>query len=177
MKQMKGKTTRALPLLILACALWLTACVTPAAQTTAETDGSTAAATRTRLVIGVPNITDILDAQQAYGGGPATTEQIGQALLRIDATTGELIPDLAESWSFSEDNLMLTITLPEGALYANGDPLDAQAVAAALLRNKAVSPYASDFAALTDVQAVDATCYHRGTDLFRAAGCVFDRAQ
>lgn len=157
MKQMKGKTTRAFPLFILACVLWLTACVAPAAQTTAGGEGDTTAATRTRLVIGVPNITDILDGQQAYGGEVVTTEQIGQALVRLDATTGELIPDLAESWSFSEDNLMMTITLPEGALYANGDPLDAQAVADALLRNKEVSPYASDFEGLADVQAVDAT--------------------
>lgn len=157
MQQANWKTRYAFPLLILACALWLTACVAPAAQTTAGGEGATAAATRTRLVIGVPNITDILDAQQSYGGGVATTEQIGQSLVRLDPTTGELIPDLAESWSFSEDNLTMTITLPEGALYSNGDPLDAQAVAAALLRNKEVSPYASDFAALADVKAVDAT--------------------
>lgn len=157
MKQANWKTNRAFSIFILACALWLTACVAPAAQTTTGGDDATAAATRTRLIIGVPNITDILDGQQAYGGGPATTEQIGQALVRLDPATGELIPDLAESWSFSEDNLVMTITLPEGALYANGDPLDAQAVADALLRNKEVSPYASDFAALTDVQAVDTT--------------------
>ncbi len=86
-----------------------------------------------------------------------STEQIGQALVRIDPTTGELIPDLAESWAFSEDNNTLTLTLPAGALYANGDPLDAQAVADALLRNKEVSPYASDFAALSDVKVVDET--------------------
>ncbi|MEZ4713378.1 MAG: ABC transporter substrate-binding protein [Caldilineaceae bacterium] len=155
MKQTNRKIRRAFPILILACALWLTACVEPTAQTTAGDEGATAAAMRTRLVIGVPNITDILDAQQAYGGGPATTEQIGQALVRLDPATGDLIPDLAESWSFSEDNLTLTITLPEGALYSNGDPLDAKAVAAALLRNKEVSPYASDFEGLADVQAVD----------------------
>ncbi|MEZ4678343.1 MAG: ABC transporter substrate-binding protein [Caldilineaceae bacterium] len=157
MKQTNWKTKCAFPMLILVCALWLTACVAPAAQTTPEGEGDTAAATRTRLVIGVPNITDILDAQQSYGGGATTTEQIGQALVRLDPATGELIPDLAESWSFSEDNLTLTITLPEGALYSNGDPLDAQAVADALLRNKEVSPYASDFEALADVQVVDAT--------------------
>ncbi|MBX3014469.1 MAG: hypothetical protein KF832_23320 [Caldilineaceae bacterium] len=138
---------------ILLCALWLTGCVAPAP--TADT-GATST-TRTRLIVGVPYLTDILDGQQAYDGSPVTTEQIGQALLRLDPETGELIPDLAESWAFSADNLTLTLTLPADALYANGDPLDAQAVAAALLRNKEVSPYASDFAALTDVRAVDAT--------------------
>lgn len=142
---------------ILLCALWLTACVPPSAPTAATGADAPAAQTRTRLVVGVPYLPEILDGQQAYDGSPVSTEQIGQALLRIDPTTGALIPDLAESWTFSADNLTLTITLPAGALYSNGDPLDAQAVADALLRNKEISPYASDFAALTDAKAVDTT--------------------
>lgn len=114
-------------------------------------------ATRSRLVVGIPFMDEILDAQQAFDGSAITLEQIGQALLRIDNATGELIPDLAESWSFSEDGKTMTFILPEGAVYANGDPLDAQAVGAALMRNKEVSPYASDFEALIDFNAVDAT--------------------
>lgn len=143
--------------IIALCALWLTACVAPAAPTGGSSASAPAAATRTRLVVGVPNMPDILDAQQAYDLSPVSTEQIGQPLVRLDPKTGQLIPDLAKSWALSADSKMLTITLPAGAVYANGDPLDAQAVAAALLRNKEVSPYASDFAGLSDVKAVDAT--------------------
>lgn len=112
---------------------------------------------RTRLNVGIPYMTEILDAQQAFGGSYIDVEQIGQALVRIDDATGELIPDLVESWQFADDNLALTMTLPPGLVYSNGDPLDAQAVADALLRNKEISPYASDFAALADVVVVDAT--------------------
>ncbi|MEZ4868165.1 MAG: ABC transporter substrate-binding protein [Caldilineaceae bacterium] len=157
MKQPNLKRGNLFLTIILSCTLWLTACVAPTAQTPASGDSTATGATRTRLVIGAPSLPDILDGQQTYSGGPTSTELIGQALLRLDPETGELIPDLAESWSFSDDNLTLTITLPADALYSNGDPLDAQAVADALMRNKEVSPYASDFAALADAKAVDAT--------------------
>jgi len=157
MKKSKLQSERIFLVVILSCALWITACVAPATQTGASSESISAPETRTRLVVGVPFMPEILDGQQAYDGSPISTEQIGQALVRIDAETGELIPDLAESWAFSEDNLTLTVTLPADALYANGDPLDAQAVADALLRNKEVSPYASDFAALSDVTVLDAT--------------------
>lgn len=152
-----NKTKQVFLIVILACAFLLTSCVAPAAPTGGSGANAPAAATRTRLVVGVPNLPDILDAQQAYDLSPVSTEQIGQPLVRIDPTTGQLIPDLAKSWTFSADSKTLTLTLPAGAVYSNGDPLDAQAVAAAFLRNKEVSPYASDFAALSDVKAVDAT--------------------
>lgn len=144
--------------------LLLTACVAPPAPQASspaseESEAAPAAQTRTRLIVAGPFMTEILDAQQSFEGGLLTVEQIGQALIRIDSETSELIPDLAESWSFSEDNLKITVTLPEGAVYSNGDPLDAQAVADALLRNKEVSPYASDFEALSDVAVVDATTF------------------
>lgn len=120
-------------------------------------ESDSAMATNSRLVVGVPFLEDILDAQQAFSGGPMTTEQIGQSLLRIDVETGELLPDLAESWEFSEDGKTMTFVLPEGAVYSNGDPLNAQAVADAMFRNKEVSPYASDFEALIDVNVIDDT--------------------
>jgi len=142
---------------MLASVLWITACAVPAPQTSASGDGATATESRTRLVVGVPYLPDILDGQQAYDGEAISTGQIGQALIRIDPATGELVPDLAESLAFSEDNLMLTLVLSADARYSNGDPLDAQAVANALLRYKEISPYASDLAALTDINVVDAT--------------------
>lgn len=155
MKQRKRNGRNRSLVVLLFCLLALVACAAPAAQPEAASAG--APATRDRLVIGVPFLTEILDGQQSYDGGLESVEQIGQALLRLDAKTGALIPDLAESWSFSADGKTLTVKLPAGAVYANGDPLDAQAVKDAWLRNKEVSPYASDFAALTDVKVVDAT--------------------
>ena len=140
----------------------LAACVPPpvpiaGSQTNASAESTLVVKTRSRLIVAGPSLTEILDAQQTYDGGFMSVEQIGQSLIRIDAATSELIPDLAESWTFSEDGKTMTFVLPAGATYSNGDPLDAQALADALLRNKEVSPYASDFAALTDVKVVDAT--------------------
>ena len=43
---------------------------------------------------------------------------------------GELIPGLAEDWEFSEDGLVLTLELREGVTFHDGEPFDAEAVAA-----------------------------------------------
>lgn len=126
---------------------WLTACAAPVAQT-----GTT---TKPRLVIAIPRAPEILDAQQAYDGDWATMEQIGQALVHIDNATGTLLPDLAKSWAFSEDGKQLTVTLPAGATYSNGDPLDAEALKAAWTRYQTVSPYGVDFEAIVDMTVVD----------------------
>lgn len=149
---------RRLCTIVLLSLLTFTACTFPATAPSPAVDEATSAGqTRSRLVIGVPYLPAILDIQQAYAGSLESTEQIGQALVRLDASTGELLPDLAESWSFSADGTRLTLTLLAGAVYANGDPLDAQAVKDAWLRNKELSPYANDLAALIEINVIDAT--------------------
>ena len=137
----------------------LAACVAPAAPGAATTDAAAAetTATRTQLLIATSQLATILDAHQTYDGGRIDVEQIGQALIRIDPASGALIPDLAESWVFSEDGKTLTITLPADAKYANGDALDAQALKDAWLRYKEISPFAIDLEALIDIQVVDDT--------------------
>lgn len=146
-----------LPLLLLLAVL--AACVAPAAPSSTTTSAATAGstATRTQLRVATSQIATILDAHQTYDGGRIDVEQIGQALIRIDPQSGELIPDLAESWAFSEDGKTLTITLPADAKYANGDVLDAQALKDAWLRYKEISPFAVDLEALTAIEVVDAT--------------------
>lgn len=154
------KPTRWL-LIVILLALIVSACVpaaAPEAATGAQPAGeTTSAATRTTLVVGAPVVTDILDAQQTYDNNLISTEQIGQALVRIDPATGEFLPDLAESLTFSEDGKTLTIKLPADAVYANGDPVDAQALMDAWTRYKTISPYAVDLAAVTAMMVKDAT--------------------
>lgn len=134
---------------------WLTACVAPTATpqtaTTAESAGTT---TRTQLVVAEEVAPDMLDLQQGYGGERIS---VGQPLVRMDGDTGQLIPDLAESWQFSEDGKTLTIKLPAGAVYSNGDPLNAQALKDAWTRYKTLSPFAIDLDALTEMNVVDET--------------------
>ena len=157
MQQINQFAGRGVIAVLFLSALWLAACAAPAAPTSEGSTDASATEIHPRLIVGVPYLDEILDAQQAYDAGAATVAQIGQALLRIDSQTGEVLPDLAESWSFSEDGKTMTFVLPADAVYANGDPLDAQAVGDALFRNKEISPYASDFESLIDFNVVDAT--------------------
>lgn len=159
MKQTNLKTRGSLIAAILLCTLILVACAAPVSPGAATTSESTAepTTTRTRLLVAGPQLATILDAHQGWDGDRMDVEQIGQALMRIDPQSGELIPDLAESWAFSEDGKTLTIKLPADAKYSNGDPLDAQALKDAWLRYKEISPFGADLEALTDIQVVDDT--------------------
>ncbi|WP_129673009.1 ABC transporter substrate-binding protein [Candidatus Chloroploca sp. Khr17] len=129
----------------------------PEATNAAAATAAPTVAARTRLVAAAPQLPDILDAHQSYDGAQLDVEQIGQTLVRIDSETGALIPDLAESWSFSDDGTVLTIVLPEGAAFSNGDPLDAQALKDSWLRYKEISPFGSDLESLAAINVVDAT--------------------
>ena len=141
---MKNRKLSLVTLLLLAAVL-LSACA-PAVTST-----------RTKLVIGAPQVTDILDAHQTFDNNLISTEQIGQALVRTDPKTGALVPDLAESLTFSKDGMMLTIKLPKGAVYSNGAAVDAQALKDAWTRYKTISPYGTDLAAVAGMTVKDAT--------------------
>ena len=52
-------------------------------------------------------------------------QHIFPALINQDPFTGEVIPDLAESWEVSEDGLTWTFHLQEGITWSDGDPVDA----------------------------------------------------
>ncbi|MGJ3247792.1 MAG: ABC transporter substrate-binding protein [Elainellaceae cyanobacterium] len=50
------------------------------------------------------------------------------ALLQQDGITGELVPELAESWDISDDGLRITYTLREGLKWSDGEPLTVEDV-------------------------------------------------
>jgi len=133
------------------------ACVAPAAAPQTGAAEAASAPTRTQLLVAEGAAPDMLDLQQGYGGDRISTEQVGQPLVRIDSATGQLVADLAESWQFSADGKTLTIKLPAGAVYSNGDPLNAQALKDAWTRYKTISPFAIDLEALTEMNVVDET--------------------
>lgn len=71
---------------------------------------------------------------------------------------GKAVPGLAESWEFSDDMTTLTFTLREGLTFADGSPLDAEAVAANIDRAREPdSISATQLTAIAEVTAVDAT--------------------
>lgn len=51
-----------------------------------------------------------------------------KGLISENYETGEITPELAESWEFSEDGLALTYTLREGLKWSDGEPLTADDV-------------------------------------------------
>jgi len=53
-------------------------------------------------------------------------QHIFPALINQDPFTGEVIPDLAESWETSEDGLVWTFHLRDDITWSDGDPVDAQ---------------------------------------------------
>lgn len=123
----------------------------------APADAPSDTPTRAKLIIADQFVPEILDGQQSFGGYPLSHELISQPLLRYDAETGAFVPDLVESFSLSDDGTTMTIKLPEGYQYSNGDALDAQALADAINRYVAVSPYSFDYDGLETVNVVDST--------------------
>lgn len=75
-------------------------------------------------------------------------------LLGIDEN-GAPAPMLAESWSWSDDGLTLTIPLRQGVLFHNGNELTSEDVKYSLDRVRTAGPRASEFGQVTDVVAVD----------------------
>ena len=64
-------------------------------------------------------------------------------------------PYLAESWSFSEDGLSLTLNLREGVKFHDGRPLTSKDVAFSIMTIKANHPFQSMFAPVTGVDTPD----------------------
>lgn len=65
-----------------------------------------------------------------------------ETLLTSDGTDYSAQPGLAESWSYSDDGLVLEMKLREGVSFHDGDPLNAEAVVKTweLFRNEAAPP-------------------------------------
>jgi peptide/nickel transport system substrate-binding protein len=60
--------------------------------------------------------------------GSVVIGRLLDGLVTLDATTGEVIPNLAKSWELSEDNLQYTFYLREGVHWSDGHPFTADDV-------------------------------------------------
>jgi peptide/nickel transport system substrate-binding protein len=111
-----------------------------------------------KLVYAIPGNPDSLDPQATTG--TLTFQFIKSAydtLLEPDAS-GKLVPALAESWTFSDEDLTLTFTLRRGVKFNNGKTLTAADVKATfdrLLAPDSTSPYKPRFSAVEAVIVLD----------------------
>jgi peptide/nickel transport system substrate-binding protein len=117
-----------------ALAFSLTACSSD--DTDGSTGSSSAAESRELAVaiVGAPNSFDpaqLSDGQQTFVWG-----SIFDTLVYRENQTGEIKPNAAESWEYSDDGLTLTFQLREGMTFSNGEPVTADDVAATLQRTK-----------------------------------------
>lgn len=82
-----------------------------------------------------------------------------EGLFRLDAENN-VIPNLAASHEFSSDGLTLTVKIHPGKTFSNGDPLNAEAVAASfnrMLDPQVGSIYRGLYASIKEVVATDDT--------------------
>ncbi|MBL8093894.1 MAG: hypothetical protein JNL73_06960, partial [Anaerolineales bacterium] len=86
-------------------------------------------------------------------------EHIYEPLLNLDKDMN-VVPNLAKSWVWSDDGLILTMTLEDGVVFHNGDPMTADDVKATyerILNEETAAAARSFFSSIASVEAPDAT--------------------
>jgi peptide/nickel transport system substrate-binding protein len=112
------------------------------------------------LVIGHAEVTESYDLAHAFNPTSGIVHQaVYDTLVTFpDADASSIEPNLAESWTISDDGLVYTFTLRGDATFANGDPVTADDVVFSWKRLQNVQSNPSFLAnAIMDVQAVDAS--------------------
>lgn len=130
-----------------------------AATALALASGTSALAARTDLVLGVTLEPPHLDP--TAGAAAAIDEvlyaNVFEGLTRI-GPSGEVLPDLAESWTISDDGKTYTFKLHAGVKFHDGTDFDANDVKFSLDRARAensVNAQKGLFAAIDNVEVVD----------------------
>lgn len=85
-------------------------------------------------------------------------EHIYEPLLNLDKDMN-VVPNLAQSWEWSDDGLTLTMTLQEGVVFHNGTPMTSEDVKATyerILNEETAAAARSFFSSIASVEAPDA---------------------
>ncbi|WP_027051378.1 ABC transporter substrate-binding protein [Mesorhizobium erdmanii] len=130
-----------------------------AAAVLAFASAASASAARTDLVIGIPLEPPHLDptAGAAAAIREVTYANVFQGLTRI-GPNGEVLPDLAESWTISDDGKVYTFKLHTGVKFHDGTDFSAEDVKFSLDRARAensINAQKQLFAAIDKVEVVD----------------------
>jgi oligopeptide transport system substrate-binding protein len=104
----------------------------PAARPTFTATAASGTSVRLRLGIFYE---PVLDPSQAADWESAfLVNQLFQSLVTTDPNTGAPVPELAESWSISEDGLIYNFTLRKDQVWSNGRPVTSDDVVYAIRR-------------------------------------------
>ncbi|MCR5469040.1 MAG: ABC transporter substrate-binding protein [Lachnospiraceae bacterium] len=105
-----------------------------ASESATSEDG---ASTNSTVVIAMGSGFDTLDPGQVYEKYPQMViNACYETLFKFYSNDGAAEPMLADTYSFNEDNTVLTITLKDGVTFASGNPLTSKDVAFSLNRTK-----------------------------------------
>jgi len=102
--------------------------------------GIAAAQAERTLVIGHAEIAEAYDPARAFNPTSGMVNRVAYDTLVTfpDGDAGEILPQLATSWTVSDDGLTYTFTLREGVRFSNGEPLTADDVVFSYRRLKNV---------------------------------------
>lgn len=149
------KRPRAIAIAALASvALLLTACSGGDSGAEETTPAVADAPPLSIAAVSAPNSLDtaqLVDGQQMF-----VWSSIYDTLLKRDIETGDVAPNAASSWEYNEDGTELTLELEPDMTFSSGEPVNAEAVAATMLRTKQTAGIVQPkFALVEDVTAVD----------------------
>ncbi|HSW10490.1 MAG TPA: ABC transporter substrate-binding protein [Bacillota bacterium] len=100
-----------------------------------------------KLVIAVSAELDGMDIQQVYTAN-IVQEMISAAPVVFDLNNEQLVPNVAESISFSPDGKSIIMVFPDDLRFADGDPVTGADIKAAYERYIEISPYSGDWGEL-----------------------------
>lgn len=106
-------------------------------------DGSNSGNSK-ELVIAIPEEIEGTDIQQVKWEN-IVHSLLFQPFVTYDLDVKKLVSAAAVSCETSSDGKELTFKFPEGAKFADGNPMTAEEVKNSMLRYKEISPYSSDF--------------------------------
>lgn len=108
-------------------ALSLNRTPTSSSSSTSSSLTSSASSSST-IVIGTTDSVTSLDPGVAAGifGTTILEPNIGSTLVRYDALTNTVVPDIATNWTVSSSGLNYTFNLRQGVKFSNGDPVTAE---------------------------------------------------
>ena len=131
----------------------LTACSSN--QTSAESggDGSTTADSEKKvLTYAIGAETTDLSTLYMNNSLYCTSKLVYENL--VDFDNGEIVPGLAESWEYNDDQTELTFHLRQGVTFHNGEPFNAEAVKTNL-EHKQSNPSFYSLKGITDIQEIE----------------------